>query len=130
MDMSQPPSLDTLSWDLLDRYCAGEATADEQAQIEAVLRSAHGTRQALQAIQQGLAPSAGAVKSADIPAMFARLQMRLATGSRLKHVVRHFFGSSPERAIAALMELDDAALTAEQVAQIRQIIDRMRREES
>ena len=128
--MDEIPSTDSLSWDLLDRYQAGEASADERARVEAVLGSAHDARQALHAVRRALEPPAETTRPVDIPAMFARLQARLAAGPRLQRAVRQFFDRSPERALAALLELDDAALTPEQTAQVRHLIDRMRQEGS
>ena len=123
------PSVDSLPWELLDRYLAGEASATERARVEAVLRSVPDARQALHALRRALEPPPGEVRPADVPAMFARLRTRLASGRGIKDSVRHLFGRSPERALAALMELDDAALTPEQTAQIRHLIDRMRGDE-
>jgi anti-sigma factor RsiW len=128
--MDETPPTDSLSWDLLDRYLAGEASAEERARVEAGLESAPDARWTLHALRQALEPPSGLTRAADVPAMFVRLQARLASRQRFKQAVNQFFGSSPERALAALMELDDAALTPEQTARIRQLIDRIEQEES
>jgi anti-sigma factor RsiW len=128
--MDETPPNRFVPWDLLDRYLAGEAGADERARVEAILESVPDARQTLHALRRALEASPKAPRSADVPTMFARLQARLAAGPRFKRVVYQFFDSSPERALAALLELDDAALTPEQTAQVQQLIDRIKQEES
>lgn len=51
-----------------------------------------------------------------------------ARRSAMRRVVRTFFGGSVEGAVATLLELEDASLTAEDRARLRALIDRALRE--
>lgn len=51
-----------------------------------------------------------------------------ARRSAMRHVLRTFFGGSVEGAVATLLELDDAKLTAEERARIQALIDEASKE--
>jgi BlaI family transcriptional regulator, penicillinase repressor len=53
-----------------------------------------------------------------------------ATGSVLRHLIDTFFGGSPERAVAALLDVSATRLTAEQLENISDLIERAKREGS
>ncbi|HTC24019.1 MAG TPA: BlaI/MecI/CopY family transcriptional regulator [Gemmatimonadales bacterium] len=46
-----------------------------------------------------------------------------AQHSALKHVVRTFFGDSPERAVAALLDMSDAKLTPRDVRRLTRLVE-------
>lgn len=51
-----------------------------------------------------------------------------ARRSALRHVLRTFFGGSVESAMAALLELEEGALTPEDRARMKRLIDRAAKE--
>ena len=51
-----------------------------------------------------------------------------AQQSALKHLVRTFFNDSPERAVAALLEMSDVKLTARDVRRLARLIDKAKSE--
>jgi len=51
-----------------------------------------------------------------------------ARRSAMRHVLTTFFGGSVESAMAALLELDEASLTAGERARMKRLIDRAARE--
>lgn len=46
-----------------------------------------------------------------------------AQQSALKHLVRTFFNNSPERAVAALLDMSDAKLTARDVKRLAKLVE-------
>jgi predicted transcriptional regulator len=46
-----------------------------------------------------------------------------AQQSALKHVVRTFFNNSPERAVAALLDMSDTKLTARDAKRLAKLVD-------
>jgi predicted transcriptional regulator len=53
-----------------------------------------------------------------------------ATGSVLRHLIDTFFGGSPERAVAALLDVSSTRLTTEELEKISGLIERAKRERS
>ena len=48
--------------------------------------------------------------------------------SALKHLVKTFFGGSPERAVAALLDMDDTRLTAKDKQHLREMVRKAQEE--
>jgi predicted transcriptional regulator len=48
--------------------------------------------------------------------------------SALQHMVRTFFGGSPERAVAALLEMSDSKLSAKEKHYLSQLIQKAQQE--
>src|SRR5690349_12106435 len=48
--------------------------------------------------------------------------------SALKHLVKTFFGGSPERAVAALLDMDDTRLSAKEKQYLREMITKAQEE--
>ncbi len=53
---------------------------------------------------------------------------RKVRSSALKHMVKTFFGGSPERAVAALLEMSDSKLSAKEKNYLSQLIRKARQE--
>ena len=58
----------------------------------------------------------------------ATLKQRQARKSALKHMVHTFFGGSPTEAAAALLELNDSELSAEDVERLSKLIQKAKAE--
>lgn len=57
-----------------------------------------------------------------------RVPTSRARRGAMRHVVRTFFGGSVEGAVATLLDLEDAALTADDRARLHSLIDQASRE--
>jgi hypothetical protein len=128
--MNHPPStLDDLPWDLLDRYCAGETTPEESARIRSSLTATPDHARLFERLLYTLDQPPSDFRPANVNAMLAAVHQRLGPSAALKRLARTIFESSPDHAVAALLDLDDSALNQGEIQQLQCLIEQAKRKE-
>lgn len=121
-----PPPLTRREREVMDIvYALGEATATEVREGMADPP----TNAAVRSILRILVEKGHLEYEQDGPRyVYSPTAPQRARRSAMRHVLRTFFGGSVEGAMAALLELEEGALTAEERARIKRVIDRAARE--
>jgi hypothetical protein len=117
-----------VSWDLLDRYYAGEVTSEEARLVRAYLSTRPDHERVLGQLLGAVRRSSADVRPANVAAMLAAVHERIAPSAILRRVVRTLFDGSVERAVAALLALDDTQLSAMDIEHLRQLINQAKQE--
>ncbi len=119
-----------LPWDLLDRFYSNEVTEDERKQVEAFLNADVSSMQVMAQINSELSGdvSPEPVKSPNTSSMLAALHERMQPKAAIKRLVHTCFGGSVERAVAALLDVEDTELTDEEIKRLRSAIETAKQE--
>jgi hypothetical protein len=116
-----------LSWELLDRYYAGEATVDEATAIRAHFADRPEAsiiiNSLVDTLHKGMSPP-----SIEVATMLSAAHERMLPHTVLRNVVRTFFDGSFERAVAALLDVSRVELTDAELADLRLSIRRTKQE--
>lgn len=121
------PSAD-LSWELLDRYYAGDSTPEETAAVHNYLVSHPEHGRVIDRLRSAMSLTVANAQPANISAMLAAVHDRITPNAVLRRLVRTLFDGSVDRAVAALLTLDDPQLNDLDIERLRQLIDQAKRE--
>lgn len=122
---------DSLPWDLLDRYYADEATPAERETVIAYLAKQPDQARIMGELVNHVHQDGGKLDSQpaiDVDGMLATAHARMQPQLALKRMVQTLFGGSIERAVTALLDLEDTDLSEAEIARLRQSIAHAKRE--
>ena len=115
-------------WELLDRYHAGEATAAEVAQVEAYLAEHPHARRALAAVTEAVRGQDAHATPAPVQRMLAAMHERIARTTVLRRLTGKRHEGRLDHAIAALLNVEDAALSPDEARELQKLIDAAKEE--
>ncbi len=122
---------DSLPWDLLDRYYAGEVTPAEHEVVIAYLAKQPDQARIMGELVNHVHQNDSRLDTQpaiDVDGMLATAHERMQPQVALKRMVHTLFGGSIERAVTALLDLEDTDLSESEVARLRQAIAQAKRE--
>jgi anti-sigma factor RsiW len=121
-------SPDMISWELLDRYCAGEGSQDEQRYVRSYLVSHPAQKTVVAALAKALRRSQEQLTPDDTATLLVAARARLARRVSLRTRLHDQASDRLGHAVAALLDVRTDALSAEEVEELQRMIDAAKRE--